>query len=393
MKKTSDILLCDLDAFFASVEQLDRPDLRGKALIVGGDPKGRGVVSTCSYEARKYGVRSAMPMKKALELCPHAVILRGNMPRYREMSAKVRNIFERFTPDIEFISIDEAYLGVKKGSGLGTAQSIHRAVQEELCLPISVGVSVNKLLAKIACELAKPDNVDTLWPDEIEEKLWPLPASKLPGVGPVTKEKLNRLGINTVKDLAAYPEESLIRNFGDHGRSLSNYSRGIDHRELERDHEAKSISEETTFPEDVFDLSYMDAVILELSSGVGYRLRKAGITAKTITLKLRFKDFRTITRSKTLPESVSGDTDINKVARGLFHEHCSSPPWRLVGVQASGFEEGTQLSLFSQSPNEEKEKKLMQIKDRLRNKYGTELVIQGKRLAGKKKPQNPRFKK
>ncbi|MFO7952770.1 MAG: DNA polymerase IV [Bacillota bacterium] len=389
MKKDLEILLCDLDAFFASVEQLDHPELKGKALLVGGDPKGRGVVSTCTYEARKYGIRSAMPMKRALELCPHAIVLRGNMPRYKEMSGMVRQIFERFTPDIEFISIDEAYLAVKEGSGLNTAWEIHRAVGEELHLPISVGVSVNKLLAKIACELAKPNNVSTLWPGEIKDTLWPLPVRKLPGVGPVTEEKLLAWGIETIGNLAAYPEETLAGLFGEHGRVMAQYAQGLDNRKLECEHEAKSISEETTFAEDIFDPEYLGAVILELSAGVGYRLRKAKISAKTITIKLRYKDFRTITRSKTMPEAVHSDFDIYRVARKLFQNHRGNPPWRLVGVQASGFEEGTQLSLFTYSRGEQREKELMQIKDRLRDKYGSEVIFQGKKLTGKNKPQRP----
>ena len=169
MKKIKDILLCDLDAFFASVEQLDNPGLRGKPVLVGGNPEGRGVVAACSYEARSFGIRSAMPMKKALALCPEAVVVRGRMSRYKELSKQVRQIFGRFTPDVEFVSIDEAYLAVQKGLGCDTGEAIHATVREELCLPISVGVSVNKLLAKIACELAKPNKVGTLWPGEIKD--------------------------------------------------------------------------------------------------------------------------------------------------------------------------------------------------------------------------------
>ncbi len=389
MKKVREILLCDLDAFFASVEQLDHPELKGKALIVGGDPKGRGVVSTCTYEARKYGVHSAMPMKRALELCPHAIVLRGNMPRYKEMSGMVRQVFERFTPDIEFISIDEAYLAVKEGRGLSTAREIHSSVRKELHLPISVGVSVNKLLAKIACELAKPNNVGTLWPGEIKDKLWPLPVRKLPGVGPVTGEKLQAKGIQTVGDLAAYPAETLAGLFGEQGRVMVQYAQGVDNRELEYEHEAKSISEETTFSEDISDPDYLSAVILELSSGVGYRLRKAKISAKTITIKLRYKDFKTITRSKSLPEAIHNDLEVYRAARELFQNHRGSPPWRLVGVQASGFEEGTQLSLFTYSEDKQREQELMQIKDRLRDKYGSEMIFQGKKLTGKNRPQKP----
>ncbi len=382
--KNCDVLLCDLDAFFASVELLDNPSLQGKPVLVGGNPEGRGVVSTCSYEARQYGIRSAMPMKKALSLCPEAVVLKGRMWRYKEMSEQVRLIFERFTPDIEMVSIDEAYLAVKKGLGLETGNAIHHLVRKQLGLPISVGVSANKLLAKIACDQAKPNNVGALWPPEVEEKLWPLPVKVLPGVGPVTGEKLHKLGINSVRDLALYSKDALARAFGSHGETIYCYAHGIDNRVFETEQDAKSISEETTFPEDMHDREAIQAVLLELSAGVGFRLRSAGITARTITLKLRFKDFRTVTRSSTLTDSVCNDTDIYNAVKELFEKHCANPPWRLVGIQASGFEHGSQMSLFSSGPEHEKEDILTATRDKLRKKYGSEVLFQGRRLKKKK---------
>ncbi len=385
MKIAHDILLCDLDAFFASVEQLDNHDLRGKPVLVGGSPEGRGVVSTCSYEARKFGVRSAMPMNKALSLCPEAVVVRGRMSRYKEVSQQVREIFERFTPDIEFVSIDEAYLSVKKGRGCDTGKAIHIAVREELGLPISVGISVNKLLAKIACEQAKPNNTGTLWPEEVEDLLWPLPVRALPGIGPVAEKKLNQCGIKTVKDLTLHPVSSLARMLGTSARIIKDYAHGIDNRELELEHEAKSISEETTFPEDIYDREAILAVLMELSAGVGYRLRSAGITAGTITLKLRFKDFKTITRSKTFSETIYSDKEIYLAARDLFIAHCGKPPWRLAGIQASGFDQGTQLSIIKPATDNERDKKLTAARDKLREKYGVEVIIQGKRLTWKHK--------
>ncbi len=384
MKNNCDILLCDLDAFFASVEQLDNPDLKGKPVLVGGSPEGRGVVSTCSYEAREYGVRSAMPMKRAIALCPQAIITRGRMSRYKEISLQVRSIIERFTPDIEFVSIDEAYLAVKEGRGLEAGTAIHKAVRNELQLPISVGVSVNKLLAKIACELAKPDNMGTLWPSEVKNKLWPLSVRTLPGVGPVAENNLNNLGIKTVEDLAGYPVESLMRVLGSNAEIVHNYAHGIDSRELEMEHQAKSISEETTFAEDIFEHETMKSVLMELSAGVGYRLRSAGFTAKTITLKLRYRDFKTITRSLSRPETICSDRDIYQAAVTLFERNCGNPPWRLVGVQASGFEQGSQMSLFSSNAESEKETRLTETRDQLRKKFGTDMIIQGRRL--KKKP-------
>ncbi len=381
--KNCDILLCDLDAFFASVELLDNPSLKDKPVLVGGNPDGRGVVSTCSYEARKYGVRSAMPMKKALSLCPEAVVLKGRMWRYKEMSQQVRMIFEKFTPDIEVVSIDEAYLAVKKGLGLETGKAIHHEVRKKLGLPISVGISANKLLAKIACDQAKPNNVGMLWPAEIENKLWPLPARVLPGIGPVTNNKLHNLGINTVRDLAFYSKDSLIRILGSQGEAIYFYAHGIDNRSFETEQEAKSISEETTFPEDIHDHEAIHAVLLEMAAGVGYRLRSAGITARTITLKLRYKDFKTVTRSSTLPDSICNDSDIYHEAKELFEKYCARPPWRLVGIQASGFEQGTQMSLFSSGPEHEKEDLLTATRDKLRKKYGSEVLFHARRLKKK----------
>ncbi len=387
MKKNRDILLCDLDAFFASVEQLDNPELRNRPVLVGGSPEGRGVVSTCSYEARKYGVRSAMPMKKALALCPEAVVVRGRMSRYKEVSLEVRKIFERFTPDIEFVTIDEAYLAVNKGFGCDIGNAIHTAVREELDLPISVGISVNKLLAKIACEQAKPNNTGTLWPEEIEGLLWPLSVRALPGIGPVAENNLKIIGIKTVKDLTLYSAESLSRVLGNNAVTICNYAHGIDDRELELEHEAKSISEETTFPEDIYDREAILAILMELSAGVGYRLRSSGITAKTVTLKLRFKNFKTITRSKTMPDTVCSDSEIYRSVKDLFIVHCGKPPWRLAGVQVSGLEQGSQVSFLQAAHENNRENQLTAARDKLRKKYGSEVIIQGKRLTRRRKKE------
>lgn len=375
---SQEILLCDLDAFYASVEQLDRPELKGKPVIVGGDPEGRGVVSTCSYEARKYGIHSAMPMKKAVELCPDAIILPVNMKRYKEMSEKVFQIFERHSPDIEPVSIDEAYLGVKKGEGVETARAIRASVKEELNLPISIGVSINKLLAKIACEQAKPDNLKALWLDDVPKRLWPMPVKVLPGVGPVTEKKLSRYGIKTVGDLTGFPDDALTGLLGKNGLVLKKYSMGQDDRKIETDHERKSISEETTFPQDVFDRDQILTTLLELSEEVGYRLRSSGSRAKTISLKLRFADFTTITRDITLQEATDSDQEIYHTVEKLFLRYSGKPPWRLVGVKASGLEGWEQLSLFS--PASENEKSITLVKDRLRDKYGREILISAKRL-------------
>lgn len=385
MNAKRDILLCDLDAFFASVEQLDRPELKGLPVIVGGNPQGRGVVSTCSYEARAFGVRSAMPMKKALALCPQAVVLSGRMNRYKEAAAAVCAIYEQFTPDIEVVSIDEAYLAVPAGRGFEIGQQIHGLVRERLGLPISVGVSTNKLLAKISCELAKPDRVAALWPEEVKTLLWPLPARVLPGIGPATEQKLQGLGIKTVRDLALCPAAALSGILGSSGaEAVRAYAHGLDQRKLVLAHEVKSISEETTFSEDIYDNDLVLAVLLELSAGVAYRLRTAGFLSRTITLKLRFSNFRTITRGKTLPESVDTDRAIYHCVCELFDRHRGRPPWRLIGVQASNLEAEEQVSLLQPQESLLKEEKLTAARDRLHRKYGTDVVIQARRLKQKK---------
>lgn len=382
MSGKRDILLCDLDAFFASVEQLDNPELRGKPVIVGGTPETRGVVAACSYEARKYGVRSAMPVKKALELCPRSIIVPVNMRRYREVSDRVLAIFDRFAPQIEPVSVDEAYLAVKKGTGIDTARAIRSAVKRELELPISIGISANKLLSKIACGMAKPDSMKALWPEDVPEVLWPLPVRILPGVGPSTEKKLKLHGIKTVGDLAGFSEEALVRLLGQHGKTLQKYARGVDERELEPEREARSISEETTFPHDIPDKIYVMNALMELSEGVGYRLRRKGLKAKTISLKLRFADFTTITRDTTLAEGTDRDLEIYRTAKALFDRCSGRPPWRLVGVKAAGLEGCRQLSLFSYAP--EKETKINLVKDRLRDKYGRDILFSANRLMKRK---------
>lgn len=339
MGSAVDILLCDLDAFFASVEQRDHPQYRGKPVIVGGDPGGRGVVSTCSYEARAYGVHSAMPMKTAVRLCPQAILLWPNLGRYREVSQQVISVYERFTPDIEQVSIDEAYLAVPAGRGMEVGEGIRRAVRKELELPLSIGVSENKLLAKIGCGLAKPDGVRELRRSDVPAVLWPLPVEVLPGAGPKTVKKLARLGVHTVGELAAYPEAVLGRMLGIWGKELRLYALGIDQRTLERERPAKSIGEETTFVRDIADPEQALAQLMLLAEEVGFRLRKRGLRARTVTLKYRRPDFSTFTRSRTLSASINTDMAIYKVAAELFQAHAFPPPWRLLGIQASNLVE------------------------------------------------------
>lgn len=373
---SGDILLCDLDAFFAAVEQLDHPEYRGKPVIVGGRAGERGVVSTCSYEARKYGVHSAMPMVQAVKLCPEAVFLPVNMERYRQVSARVFQVYDRFTAQIEKVSIDEAYLAVPAGSGVETAGKIRDAVRRELGLPVSVGVSVNKLLAKMACELAKPDGLYQAAKEDVPKIIWPLPVNKLHGIGPQTKEKLNRIGVKTIGQLAKLPEEELIKMFGvAFGVMLHQRANGNDTRGIEVEREIKSIGEETTFPKDVFDKDAVLNTLIDLAGQVGYRLRHKGLKARTVTVKIRSGDFSTITRSQSLPAAVEGDGAIYQVARELFVTNCGQPPWRLVGVQVSNLDSYEQLSLF-----QEKDEQVSRVVDKLKDKYGMGVIKRGSLL-------------
>lgn len=337
-------------------------------------------MAACSYEARIFGVRSAMPMRKALELCPHAAVLPVRMSRYQEVSDQVFAIFDRFTPDVEPVSIDEAYLAVPAGTGLDTARHIRAAVRSELGLPMSAGVSCNKLLAKIACELAKPDGLRLLPPDQVPEMLWPRPAKILPGVGPKAEEKLLRAGIRTVGDVAATPPELLENLLGPAGRTIHEYAHGRDDRPVAVQSAPQSFSEETTFPADVSDPEQILSVLMEMAEELGHRLRSAGLTARTVGIKLRFPDFRTITRTTTLPQPSDSDTVLYRTARDLFLQHCSSPPWRLVGMSVSGLHAWRQLSFPGLTGPETQEAGLNRTLDELRRRFGRPVVFRARRL-------------
>jgi len=388
-KEARDILLCDLDAFFASVEQRDHPEYRGRPVIVGGTPEGRGVVAACSYEARKYGVRSAMPMKKAVRLCPAAVFLPADLARYRQASKEVFSIFARFTPEVEEVSIDEAYLGVPAGRGVEIAAVIRETVRKEVDLPVSVGISCNKLLAKTACELAKPDGLRAVWPADVPEVVWPLPVSKLYGVGPRTEQILKSMGIYTIGDLAQCSESELVRRLGSFGAELKMFAQGIDYRPLELTHTVKSIGREITFEYDRWDEEEVLQVLSFLAGEVGYRLRTKGFKGRTVTVKIRKGDFSTFTRSRTLPYSTDLDREIYETARELFLHSEIGPPWRLIGLQVSGLsrEEMRQLSLLEidGEKRRQKEEELSHVVDDLRRKYGRTVVQRAMLLRKNKK--------
>lgn len=370
-----DILLCDLDAFYASVEQLDNPELQGKPVIVGGDLDERGVVSTCSYEARAFGVKSAMPVKIAKGLCPSGIFLPVNMARYLEMSHKVIDIYLRYTPEIEVVSVDEAYLEVQRGKGTLVAGKIRTAVKEELGLTVSIGVSSNKLLAKICSNLAKPDGMRKLWPEEATRVLGDYSVRIIPGIGPKTTAKLMGYGINTVAELSSYSLDWFREFFGLRGVELYKFVHWEDDRPLVLDQKPKSMGEEITFPEDISDKDQAISVFKNLSAKVGYRLRRSGYHARTLTIKVRYSDFKTVTRSITLDYLLYTDGDIYKIAINLFNTLNNKQPIRLLGIQVASFEKDVQLSLFSEKEN--KQIKLADLIDELNNKYGIKVICRG----------------
>ena len=390
------ILHLDLDAFFCAVEELREPSLRGKPFAVGGRPDQRGVVASCSYAARQSGVRSAMPMGRALRLCPRLTIVGGHYKDYSEASHKVLEVLRRLTPQLEQISIDEAFLDLSElpGEAATLAHRLQQEINEKLGLPCSIGVASNKLVAKIATDAGKaaalkrdgppsPPNAITIVPDGQEaEFLAPLPAQALWGVGPKTAERLAELGMHTIGEIAAWPADDLIRRYGKHGAELSRHARGISDSPIITEHEAKSVSQETTFARDISDPERLKDTLRELSEKVGTHLRKGNLKGRTVKLKLRWSDFTTLTRQTTLPSSTDQDEEIYTAALGLF-EGVWKPaqPVRLLGVGVSHFDTpmpSRQLSLWNVEPAEQQ--RLRQVLDELQARYGSQVIHKGKNV-------------
>lgn len=381
------IIHLDMDAFYAAVEQRDNPTYRGKPVIVGGNPAARGVVSTCSYEARKYGVRSAMPLREAGRRCPHGIFLPVRMRRYQEVSAELMAILHDYTPLVEPISLDEAFLDVTGSEKLfGPAEEIAREiidrVESELGLTASVGVAHNKFLAKVASDLQKPHGFVVVDPDKVEAFLAPLPVRRLWGVGPKTLAVLSELGINTIGDLQAVPYERLRYRLGEAAaESLSRLAFGKDERPVVPEREPKSIGHEVTFAQDTADPNIIEATLLELCDKAARRLRKEALLAKVVTLKLRDAGFKTITRQTTL----ASPTDLEEIffenVRSLFAQaKWAGKPLRLVGVSLSGLErkENEQGRLFVEE--EDELRRLHQAVDRIRDRFGETAVTRGRLL-------------
>ena len=386
MSSDRQILHVDLDAFFVSVERVLNPDLNGKPVIVGGDPDGRGVVSCASYEARAYGIHAAMPLKQAARLCPQAVFIRGTFARYREASARFMAILGEFTPLLEPMGLDEAYLDLTGfeplyGPVRETAMRIKSKVHSDLGVTASVGIATSKLVAKIASDMEKPDGLVVVAPGEERSFLAPLPIEKMPFAGPKTREALRPLGVKTIGGLAALPLSVLKSRLGSHGEVLHQYARGIDDREVEPPQEAKSISRETTFAENTLDIAFIKATLRYQSERVGAELRCGGRRARCVTLKLRYSDFETVSRSRTLKETFSDDQTIFDIGTELLDKVLAQRrrPVRLVGIGVSGMAgDGRQLSMLDAST--ERREQLNQVIDKLRQRYGFSLIQRGDTL-------------
>ena len=379
---TRTILHVDLDAFFAAVEQRDRPELRGKPVIVGGGgPDQRGVVSAASYEARKFGVHSAMPLRTAGRLCPNGVFLPVDGRKYQRASREVMAILRRYTDQVQPISIDEAFLDVTGsralfGDGETIARAIKQAVTDEVGLTASVGVASTKLVAKVASDLRKPDGLVVVPPGGEAAFLAPLPISRLWGVGEKTAAVLRDFGVQTIGDLAALPPEAMERRFGKHGAALVARAHGIDADRVATGEPAKSIGHEHTFGTDTSEPEKIERTLLGMADGVAWRLRAAGLKTGTVTLKLRDTNFVTISRQTTLDVPADLTEPIYEAALGLLRRELHGQRIRLVGVTASNFRDREQLALFG--AEDPKRHQAAEAMDSIRRKYGERAVTRGR---------------
>lgn len=407
MSAARTILHVDLDAFYASVEQRDNPELRGKPVLVGGR-SGRGVVLAASYEARPFGCRSAIPMAKAIRLCPQAIIARPRFEAYRKASEQVFAVFERFTPEIEPLSIDEAFLDVTAslrlfGNGESIAQQIRAAVKAETNLTCSVGVAPNKYLAKLASDHRKPDGLFVVRDAEMQDFLDALPVGRVWGVGPKAEHALSLLNVRSGRDLRELSEAKLIQEFGAWGEKLFRLARGLDDRPVVSDRQAKGIGHEETFHTDIGDIDVLTRVLVGQVDHVCRRLRRAGLVARTITLKLRQADFSTFSRGHSIAEPTDRTDLWIPVARQLFDQWCASTrqgegvaPLRLVGVRLSQLAPAgeAQLGLFS-DPQKARLERVDKATDTIESKFGKGAITRAGALQTEKardpdRPINPR---
>jgi DNA polymerase-4 len=385
------ILHVDMDAFFVSVEELADPSLNGKAVVVGADPDGRGVVAAASYEARKFGVHSAMPIGRAKKLCPHAIFLRGHHGKYREYSRKIYRIFQEFTPVIEMVSIDEAYLDLTgserlHGGMLSAADRLIRTVKQRTGLSCSVGASASHLVSKIASDQAKPHGLLYVMPGCEAVFLAPLPVRRMPGIGKVTEPELLSMGIATIGDLQTFGAERLKSRFGKYGEWLYTKSMGNDIEAYAYEEEPKSISHETTFSVDTADADEVERTLSYLSQLVARRLREHRLFARTIGLKLRNYRFKTITRDTTLDEPTHLDSVIfEQVLRMFGAAWDGKEKIRLVGVRTSNLESSIFQRCLFDSEKQEKLDRILRAADRVRGRYGFDALQLARSLDREKK--------
>ncbi|MBD3610185.1 MAG: DNA polymerase IV [Gammaproteobacteria bacterium] len=370
------IIHVDMDAFYASVEERDRPELKGRPVIIGAQPGSRGVVSTANYVARRYGVHSAMPISQAVKRCPDGIVLPGRMSVYSDVSRQIHAIFQRYTPLIEPLSLDEAFLDVSASRSLfGSAESIARQIideiREELHLPASAGVAHNKFLAKIASDLQKPNGLVVVDESRLEAFLHPLPVTRLWGVGKNAAVKLHGLGIYSVADILPLGEAELSRLLGKQGLHLWQLAHGHDPRPVVCEREVKSISNEITFEVDILDPETLLSALLQLTEKVAWRLRQQGLQGRTIQLKVRFSDFTTLTRAQTLAAKSDQTVVLWHTVEALFQHKLPTPmpPVRLIGMGISGFEDikQSQTELFVE---EDSSASLVdRLSDNIRNRF------------------------
>ncbi len=374
----------DMDAFFVSVEELFDPSLKGKPVVVGGQRNERGVVSAASYAARKFGVHSAMPLRTAAKLCPQAVFVDGHPDRYRDYSAKMYEVLNRFSPKLEMVSIDEAYVdmtGTERlhGPPMRAAHALHTVMKDTTQLNCSIGIGASRLIAKVCSDQAKPNGVLWILPGREVEFLAPLDVRKIPGVGKVMEKRLQEQGIRKVGDLASHDEHWLEENFGALGVALSGKARGLDagawfDADIGEDPGPKSISHEHTFSNDTSDRQQLESTLARLTEMVCRRLREQKLHARTLQLKLRDSSFNTITRAHTLSQPTSIDSEVLAVIRELFRANWKGEAIRLLGIHAAHFEEESEQMSMDGQHSHEKWSQALSVADRLREKYGDHAV-------------------
>jgi DNA polymerase-4 len=374
-----------MDAFFVSVEELYDPALKGKPVVVGGRPNERGVVTAASYAARKFGVHSAMPLRTAYKLCPQAIFVEGHRERYIEYSRKVYEVLQTFSPRVDMASIDEAYLdltGTERlhGTPLEAAHKLHRAVKDATGLNCSIGISASRMVAKVASDQAKPNGILWIVPGQEASFLAPLEVRKIPGVGKVTEANLHASGIRKVGDLAKLDESFLEQRFGKWGLALAGKSRGMDaggwfDTEVGEGGGPKSISHEHTFSVDTADRVALDGILVRLSEMVARRLRDHRLWARTVQIKLRYTDFSTFTRSRTLERASQIDAELAAAARDLFHKAWTGKPIRLLGVYAQSLESSEGQTSLIDEPRAEEWRRTLAAVDKIREKYGDDGIV------------------